>query len=62
MVDDNMRNSNRKVFIVTTPNGEKIQVSNLKAFCIKHGLSDGSMVATAQGRRKHYKGFKVNYL
>jgi hypothetical protein len=51
----------RKMFIVTTPEGDEMTVSNLKAFCRQHSLSDGSMIAVAQGKRRHYKGFSVKY-
>jgi hypothetical protein len=49
------------MFIVTTPEGDEMTVSNLKAFCRQHSLSDGSMIAVAQGKRRHYKGFSVKY-
>lgn len=51
----------QKHYIITTPKGEEVQVCNLKAFCLQYNLSDGSMIAVAQGKRKHYKGFKIRY-
>lgn len=50
-----------KQYIVITPDGEVMNISGLKQFCREHGLSGGAMCEVAQGKRKHYKGWKCRY-
>jgi group I intron endonuclease len=47
-----------KHYIVTTPEGEEIEVFGLAEFCRIHGLNRGNMLMVASGKRTHNHGFK----
>jgi group I intron endonuclease len=47
-----------KHYIVTTPEGEEIEVFGLAEFCRTHGLNRGNMLMVASGKRTHNHGFK----
>jgi group I intron endonuclease len=49
-----------KTYIVTTPNGEILEVTNLRAFAKERGLSQGTLHMTATGRRKSHKGYSCS--
>lgn len=51
--------SNSKRYILTTPNGEKLEILNLSKFCRENNLTQRSLSGVACGHRKHYKGWKV---
>lgn len=44
-----------KHYIVTTPDGIEIQVTNLQKFCRENGLHQSAMCEIANGKRPHYK-------
>jgi hypothetical protein len=48
-------------YIVTTPNGEELTVTNLSAFARDHNLSQGTLRMTAIGQRQSHKGFKCRF-
>lgn len=50
-----------KRYVVTTPDGDELEVYNLNAFCREEGLDQGSMVSVARGRYSHHKGYRVRY-
>lgn len=55
----NLSDANSKYWIVTDPQGQRLQVKGLKQFCIEHNLSYGSMQKVAYGQREHYKGWRI---
>ena len=50
-----------KTYIVTTPNGEELTVTNLSAFAREHGLSQGTLRGTAVGQRQFHKGYSCRF-
>jgi hypothetical protein len=52
----------RKVYLVTSPNNEKIVVRGIKRFCREKNLHAGHMSSVAAGKSKSYKGWKCEYL
>ena len=44
-------------WIITTPDMEKIKITNLYNFCKKNNLHVSAMVRVASGERKHHKNF-----
>ena len=58
----NFGNTNRaKTYLVTTPEGEVLEVTNLAPFCREHNLTRSSMCKVAQGKANHHKKYKVCY-
>jgi len=51
-----------KTYIVTTPTGEELTVTNLRKFAIKNGLSQGTLHMTSTGARSFHKGFKCRLI
>jgi hypothetical protein len=54
----NMEASHAKKYLVTYPCGKQREVFNLKQFCLKNGLCQGSMSSVARGKTKAHKEFK----
>ena len=50
-----------KDYIVTTPEGDEIEIKGLKKFCNEHNLSPSKMVQVAKRKRNHHKQYKMNY-
>ena len=50
-------NKKSKNWLITLPNGESIEILNLKKFCKENNLSLANMSKVASGIRKHHKGF-----
>lgn len=50
-----------KDYIVTTPQGEELAVTNIFNFCKEHQLDHSGMAKVARGKRKHYKGYLCRY-
>lgn len=50
-----------KRYIVTTPDGDELEVYNLNAFCREEGLNQGHMVSVARGLYTHHKGWRCRY-
>jgi hypothetical protein len=48
-----------KEWIVITPEGQEIKISNMAKFCREQGLNKAHMCAVAAGTRKHHKGWKA---
>ena len=48
-----------KHWIVTTPEGEEIEVYDLAAFCREHGLNDSHMCKTAKIPGRTHKGWRA---
>lgn len=47
-----------KHYVFTSPDGERVEVYNLAAFCREHGLYKSNMTKVALGKINHYKGWK----
>lgn len=47
-----------KDYIVTTPNGDEIEVHGLNGYCKQNNLSTSCMIGVANGDRKQHKGYK----
>lgn len=47
---------------VTMPDGEKVRILNMLAFCKDRNLNPSAMSAVARGKRRHYKGFRCKKL
>lgn len=53
----NISASISKNWVVTSPNGVEIKVTNLTFFCYDNGLLPSMMGAVASGKRKHHHGW-----
>lgn len=51
----------QKDYIITFPDGLKIEITNMKLFCKNNNLSESSMCLVAKGKQNNHKGFKVKY-
>jgi len=47
-----------KTFSLLAPNGEIVTFTNMKLFCIKNNLDDGSLNKVFHGKRKKHKGYR----
>jgi len=56
---DNARHSISLNWIVMLPEGEELEVLNLRRFCRDRGLDSSSMVKVSKGKLSHYKQYKV---
>lgn len=52
---------NSKEYIITFPNGQQIQIKNMREFCKEYNLSASKMCLVAQGKRNHHKNYKCDY-
>ena len=50
-----------KGYIITTPDGDKFQIVNLRQWCKENGIDQGNMARVAKGKAKQHKGFKICY-
>lgn len=48
-------------YIITTPKGDEIEVTSLRAFALENGLDPSGMTKVAKGKQKTHKGYKVRY-
>lgn len=48
-------------YIVTSPEGRELEITNLRAFCREMGLTPSNMTAVARGRLRHSAGWRVRY-
>ena len=51
-----------KKWIVTSPDGIRIEIVNLAKFCREHGLDSATMNVVARGKMKSHKGWKCDRL
>lgn len=51
----------RKPYVLTTPDGQELQVFGLYRFCRENGLQGALMSKVARGERKHHKGWKCRH-
>ncbi len=47
-------------WIVTTPSGETLEISNLKKFCRENNLLPNKMCEVGKGKASHHRGYKVS--
>jgi len=57
----NMNKDKAKTYLVTTPNGDELHITNLRQFCEQHRLTESLMYKVASGNRNHHKKYKVSY-
>lgn len=57
----NIEYSFAKYYIVTTPDGEEIEVFNLRKFCRENDIDHRRLWEVVDGKRKHHEGFKARY-
>ena len=53
--------ANIKTYIVTTPDGVEITVTNLSSWCREKGLDSSKMCGVAKGRNSTHFGYKCRY-
>ena len=46
-------------WIITTPTGEELQITNLAKYCREHNLSKHKMCVVAKGTYKQHRGYSV---
>lgn len=54
---DNYRSKN---WIVVRPDGQELQITNMKNFCRTNNLHPGRMTEVAQGKLEHHKGYRCS--
>jgi molybdopterin converting factor small subunit len=47
------------IYNIISPDGETIEINNLKDFCRKNNLCDAHMYKVCTGKATHHKGYKV---
>lgn len=57
----NTEYSKSKYYIVTLPDGEEMEVFNLRKFCREFGLEDTAMHGVIAGKCNHHKGYKAKH-
>lgn len=55
------RGKHEKKYIITYPDGHNEVIQGMKRFCRENNLNSGNMIAIARGKRRHHKGFRVEY-
>jgi group I intron endonuclease len=48
-------------YIVTSPDSTQMHITNLKGFCRENGLTHSAMIAVANGKQFHHKGWGCAY-
>ena len=46
-----------KKYLLTTPNNQIIEITNLRKFCKENGLDQGNMINVSKGKLRHHKGW-----
>jgi len=54
---DNMNKDKVKTYLVTTPEGEELTITNLKQYCEQNGLNESLMYKVASGNRNHHRKY-----
>ena len=52
-------NAKAKKYIITDPKGNTFTITNMLKFCEENGLRNESLNRVANGKWKHYRGYKV---
>jgi hypothetical protein len=53
--------SKSNTYIITDPEGNEFEVTNLKQWCIENNMNQGHMNGLARGIRKHHKNYLCRY-
>lgn len=59
---EKQRRGHNKRYLVTSPQGEMIEIVGLKAHCEQHNLNHPAMSQVGQGKKPHHKGWKCQRL
>lgn len=51
----------KRVYKLTSPNGDEFKITSLRNFCVEHNLNDSALHRVGKGELKHYKGWKCEY-
>jgi hypothetical protein len=51
----------KRVYKLTSPNGDEFKITSLRDFCVEHNLNDSALHRVGKGELKHYKGWKCEY-
>lgn len=51
----------KRDYIVTSPDGESYEVSNLSEFCEMHGILQSGLANVLTGKRSHHHGYTAKY-
>lgn len=51
----------KRIYKLTSPDGEKYVLLSLRNFCVKNNLNDSVLQRVAKGEINHYKGWKCEY-
>ena len=51
----------KRVYKLTSPNGDVFNLTSLRNFCVEHNLNDSVLHRVGKGELKHYKGWKCEY-
>jgi hypothetical protein len=54
------RSHNSLPYVITTPDGNTINIRGLTQFCRENNLSPSALVAVSKGKRSHHKGYKCS--
>ena len=57
----NIGESKSKSYIVISPNGDEIEIRNLKKFCRENGLEYTSLAKVAAGTQTHHRNWKCRH-
>jgi hypothetical protein len=51
----------KRVYKLTSPDGDEFNLTSLRHFCVEHNLNDSALHRVGKGELKHYKGWKCEY-
>lgn len=60
--EERLAKDNAKRWLITRPNGELLEINNLKAYCDANGLRYQLMIAVSSSFQKQHRGYKCNRL
>jgi hypothetical protein len=52
----------KRMYLLTSPNGDKYTVQSLRKFCNENNLNDSALQKVGKGEIKHYKGWECEYV
>lgn len=55
----NIEASQAKSYVLEDPEGNLVEVFNMRKFCRESGLNQGNMSSVASGKREQHKGWKL---
>jgi len=51
----------KRIYILTSPEGVKYELTSLRNFCLNNNLNDSALQSVGKGKLKHHKGWKCEY-